>query len=313
MLTRLGPIASGGRQVESELNLCQNRRAEVGGDFDVGKLDSITGVECNGLKSSAEGCCDGCPCKCCSKLKKEIVILKENLRNCELADEAIQPSKTDEFVRRLVESYIKLVDERYEIPVPLKNDVVEKLSHNFVSACERTVSLRRKALKDPQLKHTLVDTFRELLDAGWLVPVDKDSSNNRTWYLPFFVTKQDKPRVVFDGGASFKGVSLNDAVLAGENLLNNLVEVLMRFCLGKYACMADLSKCFFQIAMPVHQQDLFRLVWYSNNDIDEGVTQVFRFTRHVWGINSSPFVALYAIEYLVSENPTDASHYFVSY
>ena len=307
VLTRLGPIASGGRQVESELNLCQNRRAKVGGDFDVGKLDSITGVECNGLKSSAEGCCDGCPCKCCSKLKKEIVILKENLRNCELADEAIQPSKTDEFVRRLVESDIKLVDERYEIPVPLKNDVVEKLSNNFVSACERTVSLRRKALKNPQLKHTLVDTFRELLDAGWLVSVDKDSNNNRTWYLPFFVTKQDKPRVVFDGAASFKDVSLNDAVLAGENLLNNLVEVLMRFRLGKYACMADLSKCFFQIAMPVHQQDLFRLVWYANNDIDEGVTQVFHFTRHVWGINSSPFVALYAIEYLVSENPADAS------
>ena len=81
----------------------------------------------------------------------------------------------------------------------------------------------------------------------------------------------------------------------------------MRFRLGKYACMADLSKCFFQIAMPVHQQDLFRLVWYANNDIDEGVTQVFCFTRHVWGINSSPFVALYAIEYLVSKNPTDAS------
>ena len=157
------------------------------------------------------------------------------MRNCEFADEAIQPSKTDEFVRRLVESDIKLVDERYEIPVPLKNDVVEKLSNNFVSACERTVSLRRKALKNPQLKHTLVDTFRELLDAGWLVPVDKDSNNNRTWYLPFFVTKQDKPRVVFDGAASFKGVSLNDAVLAGENLLNNLVEVLMRFRLGKYA------------------------------------------------------------------------------
>ena len=169
------------------------------------------------------------------------------------------------------------------------------------------MSLRRKALKNPQLKHTLVDTFRELLDAGWLVPVDKDSNDNRTWYLPFFVTKQDKPRVVFDSAASFKGVSLNDAVLAGENLLNNLVEVLMRFRLGKYACMADLSKCFFQIVMPVLQQDLFRLVWYANNDIDEGVTQVFRFTRHVWGINSSPFVALYAIEYLVSENPTDAS------
>ena len=38
---------------------------------------------------------------------------------------------------------------------------------------------------------------------------------------------------------------MNQAVFAGENLLNNLVEVLTRFRLGKFACVADLSKCFF--------------------------------------------------------------------
>ena len=35
--------------------------------------------------------------------------------------------------------------------------------------------------------------------------------------------------------------------------------------------------------------------------------QNFRFTRHVWGINSSPFVALFAINRLITEHPTDAS------
>ena len=34
--------------------------------------------------------------------------------------------------------------------------------------------------------------------------------------------------------------------------------------------------------------------------------KVYRFTRHVWGINSSPFIALWAIKRLVSENPTGA-------
>ena len=34
---------------------------------------------------------------------------------------------------------------------------------------------------------------------------------------------------------------------------------------------------------------------------------MFRFTRHVWGINSSPYVALLALKCLVEENPTNAS------
>ena len=113
-----------------------------------------------------------------------------------------------------------------------------------------------------------------------------------------FATKQDKARVVFDG---------DDIVHSGINLLNGLVEVLTRFRVVRLACTADLSKCFFQVAMPESQKDLFRLVWYRNNDLDEGKLQLYRFTRHVWEINFSPFVALFAIEKLIANDPTNAS------
>ena len=49
------------------------------------------------------------------------------------------------------------------------------------------------------------------------------------------MTKQGKPCVVNDDAATFGGVSLNQAVLAGINLLNNLVGVLTRFRLDKFA------------------------------------------------------------------------------
>ena len=77
----------------------------------------------------------------------------------------------------------------------------------------------------------------------------------------FFVTKQDKARVVFDGAATLKRAALNDAIHSGINLINGLVEVLTRFRVGRYACTADLSKCFFQVAMPESQRDLFGLIW----------------------------------------------------
>ena len=70
--------------------------------------------------------------------------------------------------------------------------------------------------------------------------------------------------------------------------------------------MADLSKCFFQIAMPEEQRDLFRIIWFKDNNLNGGDLQVYRFDRHVWGINSSPYIALLSIQHLLSENPTNA-------
>ena len=118
---------------------------------------------------------------------------------------------------------------RYEIPVPLKTNVLKSMPNNYKDTLNRTESLRQK----DKLKRMLVDTFCEISDC---------------WYLPFFVTKQDKPRVVFDEAAKFQGSALNDAVLSAVNLLNNLVDVLTRFYVDQYACMADLSvssKCLY--------------------------------------------------------------------
>ena len=137
--------------------------------------------------------------------------------------------------------------------------------------------------------------------------MDRNATTGKVWYLCSFVTKQEKARVVYDGVATFKGKCLNQAVLAGTNLLNNFVEVLIHFRVGRYACIADLSKCFFQVAIPETQRDLFRIIWFKDNDIDFGEKQTFCFTRHVCGINFSPYIALTAIKNVVNENVTGAS------
>ena len=159
------------------------------------------------------------------------------------------------------------------------------MPNNYNMALKRTLSMRSSALKNVNLKCTLENNFDELITQGWIEQIAEDSnSDTGVWYLPFFATKQDKPRVVYDGAALFQGFSLNQIALPGMNLLNGLIDVLIRFRLGVYACHADLSKCFFQVSMPEHQRNMFRLIWFKNNDLEKGNLQVFRFTRHVWGI-----------------------------
>ena len=105
-----------------------------------------------------------------------------------------------------------------------------KLCLTIIQALKQTQSLRQNAQKSAKLKGMLLETFKEMISEGWVVPVeDGAATGSRCSYLPFFVTKQEKSRVVFDGASKFDGTALNDVVLPGINLLNGLVEILTRF------------------------------------------------------------------------------------
>ena len=158
------------------------------------------------------------------------------------------------------------------------------------------------------LQQTLVDTFSQLICEKWIEPVeDLSSCVDLTWYLPFFVTKSAKLRLVYDGVAAVQGTSSNQAVFTDENLLNNLVEVLIRFRLDKFACVTDLSKCVFRSFILLSQRYFVWLIWLKDSDVKTGDIRVHRFTRHILGINSSLFVALFAIKRLFEGNPVNAS------
>ena len=142
VLTRLGPIASGG---------CVSAGSK-----------SLSNLKVQTNKN----------CKDCELLKRENIALKEAARANEIENETLKPSKNDEIARKLVETNVKVVNDRYEISVPLKNDVAEKLPNNYSNALKRTLSVRRKALNDVQLKNMLTETFEEMISKGWIKTVD---------------------------------------------------------------------------------------------------------------------------------------------
>ena len=209
VITQLGLIASGGRVQGSSKPVRALRVETISADPD---------------------------CGLCDKLQQEFLTVNNALREYKLLDKEVLPSKNDELTCSLVEPFIRVVNGRYEMQVPFKPDVRQELPNNYNIALKRTLSMSRTAAKNSQLKETWTDTFVELLKHDWIVPADKNENDfYRKWYLPFFVTKTAKPRIVYDGAATAGHVSLSRAVLAGENLLNGLVDVLMRFRMGKYA------------------------------------------------------------------------------
>ncbi len=116
----------------------------------VGRVPSATSAYTS-LKVNLNANCD-CIEDCCVKLKREVADLKQSLRESSLDNEALQPSGNDERAKEIVKSEIKVVDNRYGIPVPLNMAIVEQLPNNYRNVLDRIVSMRRSALKNFDLK-----------------------------------------------------------------------------------------------------------------------------------------------------------------
>ena len=74
-----------------------------------------------------------------------------------------------------------------------------------------------------------------------------DNFNKKVNYIPYnAVININKPGKIrsFDAGAKNQSLSLNENLLKGADLLNNLVGVLPLFCQAKFCAMADIEKMF---------------------------------------------------------------------
>ena len=95
---------------------------------------------CSDLVQSRRTAVETCHCNVhkSGELREENVTLRENLRDLELYNKEVQPSKNDELARSLVEPYIKVENDRYQIPFPVKQDVIDIMPNNFNYTLKRT-------------------------------------------------------------------------------------------------------------------------------------------------------------------------------
>ena len=124
-----------------------------------------------------------------------------------------------------------------------------------------------------------------LLQKGYAKKLSRDEGlyqSNRVWYLPIFITlKPNKVRLVWDATAKSKGVSLNDFVLSGLDLLNPLAEALLGFRVGRIVVCGDIAEMFHRINVRESDMHAQRFLWW---DKDDALT---------FGVNCAPCIAHY--------------------
>ncbi len=144
----------------------------------------------------------------------------------------------------------------------------------------------------------MTDFMANLIERGHAEVAPPLSQDAACWYLPLFgVYHPKKPgqiRVVFDSSAKHDGVSLNDVLLSGPDLTNNLLGVLLRFRKDPVAVTADVEQMFHNFKVEERHRDHLRFLWHKDNDPDCALVD-YRMTVHTFGNSPSPAVATYGL------------------
>ena len=102
------------------------------------------------------------------------------------------------------------------------------------------------------------------------------------------VYRGDKLRVVFDGSAKDgMGVSLNEYLDSGVNLLRRLPAVLLCFRRDRIACQTDIKSAFHQVGIKEEDRRYVQFIWGGSH---------LRFRRVPFGLTCSPFLLLQTID-----------------
>ena len=125
------------------------------------------------------------------------------------------------------------------------------------------------------------------------------------FYLDHFpVYKQDKVsskvRPVFNGALKFYGKSLNDSILAGPKMINEIPDVLMHFRKERICVSCDIKEMFLNIRLQPEDQPFHHFLWSATGRPEDIKDYVW--VRHIFGNTGSPCVAIFTIKHYAEVN-----------
>ena len=197
-------------------------------------------------------------------------------------------------------------NQKITVSLPLRGKEREFLTSNRERALKVLESQCKKYHNDIETKITVTAAFQKLIDKGFIIfledmtseQLDKFTNKEVQYYLPWRIqfkpTSASTPvRVVFDassGTAKRKdgsgGRCLNDLVCKGSIDSLDLMRVVLRFMIGPYALVADLSKMYNQFNLMSEYWNLQRVL--IKNDIDPASpVREACVTTAIYGVKSS--------------------------
>ncbi|XP_062703843.1 uncharacterized protein LOC134286271 [Aedes albopictus] len=187
------------------------------------------------------------------------------------------------------------LDGKFRVQLPKKKHMLDKLGSSKAIARKRYLSMEKRLDANPELKTMYTAFMHEYLQMGHMKEIKaEEEESGLEYYIPHHaVLKPDstttKLRVVFDASCpTDTGVSLNDVLMVGPVVQDDLRSILLRFRLFRYAVIGDAEKMYRMVWQQASDQLLHKIFW---RDSSEEPLRTYKLTTVTYGTSSAPYLA----------------------
>lgn len=221
----------------------------------------------------------------------------------DIPDTSVRRSSDEIDCENLYQSTVRrLQSGRFVVSLPFR-DNPDRLGDSFEMAKRRLLLLEKRLERDREFRKLYHQVMIDYLQQGHM-SLAKKNLDCKGYYIPhhgIFKQKSSSTpmRVVFDASAKTdNNLSLNEILFAGPKLQNDIFVLLINFRLFSVALSADIKQMYRQIIVDESHRKYQRIAWrFSSKDPIE----TYELNCVVFGISSSPYLALRTVHKLVEE------------
>ncbi|XP_045466602.1 uncharacterized protein LOC123675299 [Harmonia axyridis] len=243
----------------------------------------------------------------CSQ-QRSICSLTRLISNEMLDESLIRFWKTEEIPQRTIytkeeqycEDYfekttIRKGDGRFVVRLPFAKRV-QDIGDSSLVALKRLQSIEKRFKRDENLKNEYVEFMRQYEAMGHMTYVKNFDNfiDQPSYILPHHAVIKSSStttrcRVVFDGSAQTdKQISLNDLLLVGPNIQDDLFSIVTRLRLRHYVLSADVKMMFRQVVIHPDDRKYQRIIWRYN---ESEPIKLYELNTVTYGTASASYLA----------------------
>lgn len=242
----------------------KSRTSTANRDFlDWWKWDSI-GAAC-------EPKCGGCRCGNCQPGGKEMTLAEE--RELKVVREGLTYVTGDRHSK----------DPHCHASYPWLEDPAS-LPNNKRTVEATFLRTERQLSREPEWKSAYTAQVHDMVDRKAAIKLSEDMIANwkgPVWYVSHLIAPNPHSvttpvRLVWNSSQKCNGVSLNDLLMKGPDVLNQIRAVLLRFRGRIYAALGDIKKMYNSVWLEDREVHLHRFLWRDSEDEELGEYAITR-------------------------------------